>query len=421
MNYDPRPPFPPGDPSANALSQEAARCVACGLCLPHCPTYRKTLNEADSPRGRIFMMAAVLEQKLPLSQELIGHLELCLTCRACENACPSQVRYGRLVDGVRALIEPQRVRPLRQQLIRRILFKAVASPRLLQGTGWLLRAYQRSGLQGWARKSRLLDRFGLGRTEAQLPVLKLAPPLSGIHPAQGAPLGTVGLFLGCIARMTDAETLAATIFVLNRLGYTVHAPRRQTCCGALHGHNGEIAQSGLLAQENRAAFAGMDLQAIVHAASGCGAALAEYEPPLAAPVLDISAFLAQAQGWDQVTLAPLAETIAVHEPCSSRNVLHDQDAAYRLLQRIPGATVSALPGNDQCCGAAGIYALTQPEMAGVLLRDKIDAFRASGARFLVTSNPGCAMHIATGLRAQGREIEVLHPVSLIARQMGYTK
>ncbi len=392
MNHDPRPTFLPGDPATNALRQEAARCVACGLCLPHCPTYRKTLNEADSPRGRIFLMAAVLEGKLPLTPELLGHLDLCLTCRACENACPSKVRYGQLADGMRALVEPERRRPWRQILLRRVLFDTTSRPRLLRGAGWLLRALRRP-----------------------------FPPAAGIYPAQGKARGVVGLFLGCIARLSDAPTLNAAVFVLNRLGYTVHVAAKQTCCGALHRHNGEPETAQRLAHENRAAFAGLELTAILHSASGCGASLTGYKPPLAAPVLDVSAFLVQAQGWDQVTLAPLAATIAVHEPCSSRNVLHDQDAVPGLLRRIPGATLIPLPGNDQCCGAAGIYGLTQPEMAGVLLRDKIDAIKGCGARFIATSNPGCAMHMAGGLRRNGYEVEVLHPVTLIARQMGYTK
>lgn len=385
------------------LRQEAARCVACGLCLPHCPTYRKTFNEADSPRGRIFMMAAALEGNLQLTPELLGHLDLCLTCRACENACPSQVRYGKLVDGARAWIEPQRRRPLKQRLLRRVLFSTTARPRLLQMAGGLLR---------------LLARLGPNRVTARLPALA-SPPRPGTYPAQGLELGKVGLFLGCIARHSDARTLAAAIFVLTRLGYTVHVAENQTCCGALHQHNGEPGGSTRLADENRNAFSGLNLSAILHAASGCGAALAEYDPPLPAPLFDISAFLVQAQGWNQAMIAPLEETIALHEPCSSRNVLHDQNAAYALLRHIPGATVMSLAGNDQCCGAAGIYALTQPEMAGLLLRDKIEAIRASDARHVVTSNPGCAMHMVAGLRAAGCEIEVLHPVSLVARQMGY--
>lgn len=385
------------------LRQEAARCVACGLCLPHCPTYRKTLNEADSPRGRIFMIAAALEGNLKLTPELLGHLDLCLACRACENACPSQVRYGKLVDGARAWVEPQRRRPPGQRLLRRALFSTTARPLLLQMAGGLLR---------------LLARLGPTRIAARLPALA-SPPRPGIYLAQGLAYGEVGLFLGCIARHSDARTLAAAIFVLTRLGYTVHVAGNQTCCGALHRHNGEPGTSERLANQNRSAFAGLDLSAILHAASGCGAMLAEYDPPLPAPLLDVSTFLAQAQGWDQVRVTPLEEAIAVHEPCSSRNVLHDQGAAYALLRRIPDATVMSLAGNDQCCGAAGMYALTQPEMAGLLLRDKIDAIRASGARHIATSNPGCAMHMAAGLRAAGCETRVLHPVSLVARQMGY--
>jgi len=419
MIQDTQPPFQTSDDHP-FLRQEAARCVACGLCLPHCPTYRKTLDEADSPRGRIFLMAALLEHKLQLSPQLVGHLDLCLTCRACENACPSKVRYGQLMDGVRAVIEPERRRPMRQQLLRRVLFRTLASPRLLQGPASLLKAYQRSALQGLARRSHLLEALGLSRAEARLPLLS-APPQSGRHPAHGTARSTVGLFLGCVARLSDAETLHASVFVLNRLGYAVQVVPRQTCCGALHGHGGERETAQRLAQENRAAFAGLDLQAIVHTASGCGATLAEYMPQLAAPVMDISTFLATAQGWEQVALAPLANSIAVHEPCLSRNVLHDQDAPYALLRRIPCATITALSGNDQCCGAAGIYALSQPAMAGKLLRDKIDAIKASGAHTIATSNPGCAMHLADGLQAEGWKVEVLHPVTLVARQMGYKK
>ncbi len=401
------------------LSEEAGHCVACGLCVPHCPTYRKTLSEADSPRGRIFMMAALLEQRLPLSPEVLHHLDLCLTCRACENACPSKVRYGWLADGMRAWLEPQRQRPAGQQRLRRMLFDTVSHPRRLRSAGWLLRIYQRSGMQQLTRKSGVLATFGLEQAEAQLPVLQKPHALHGMHAAKGTPRGIVSLFLGCIAQMTDAATLGAAIFILNRLGYSVDVPQTQTCCGALHLHNGDPETARVLANQNRQAFSTPGLQAILHAASGCGVTLAEQRPPLTTPLADISNFLSGAQGWAQVPVTPLNQTIAVHEPCSSRNVLHDQDAAYQLLQRIPGASILPLAGNDQCCGAAGSYALTQPAMADLLLHDKITAIKASGARIIVTSNPGCAMHLAVGLRAEGVEIEVLHPARLLARQMGY--
>ncbi|MFA7318094.1 MAG: (Fe-S)-binding protein [Sulfuricella sp.] len=419
MTHDPDQPPVPGEHPATRLSEEAGRCVACGLCVPHCPTYRKTLNEADSPRGRIFMMAALLEQRLPLSPEVLHHLDLCLTCRACENACPSRVRYGWLADGMRTWLEPQRQRPAGQLRLRRMLFNTLRHPRWLRSAGWLLQSYQRSGLQRLARKSGALAAFGLARAEAQLPVLQKGHSLHGMHAANGTPRGTVGLFLGCVAQMTDAPTLSAAIFILNRLGYSVEVPRAQTCCGALHQHNGATGAAQALSCENRQAFSTPGLQAILHAASGCGATLAEQDPPLTAPLLDISTFLSQARGWEQVELAPLQQSIAVHEPCSSRNVLHDQDAAYQLLLHIPGARIIPLAGNDQCCGAAGSYALTQAAMADLLLRDKIEAIKTGGARIIAKSNPGCAMHLAAGLRAEGMAIEVLHPVRLVARQMGY--
>ncbi len=420
MTHTPDQPALSGEPLQTArLKEEAGRCVACGLCVPHCPTYRKTLNEADSPRGRIFMMAALLEQRLPLSPEVLHHLDLCLTCRACENACPSRVRYGLLMDGMRTWIEPQRQRTTGQARLRRMLFDTLRHPRRLRGAGWLLRTYQRSGLRRLVQKSGLLAAIGAERAEAQLPTLQKTRTLHGSHAASGTPRGTVGLFTGCVAQLTDAPTLDAAIFILNRLGYSVDVPHAQTCCGALHQHNGDTATAQVLAQENLQAFSTPGLLAILHAASGCGATLAEQEPPLPVPLLDVSSFLSQAQGWEQVPLAPLQQTIAVHEPCSSRNILHDQNAAYSLLQRIPGISLMPLAGNDQCCGAAGSYALSQPEMADRLLRDKIDAIKASGAGIIATSNPGCAMHLAAGLRGEGVAIEVLHPVRLVARQMGY--
>ncbi len=364
-------------------------------------------------------MAALLEQRLPLSPEILHHLDLCLTCRACENACPSKVRYGLLADGMRDWIEPQRQRPAGQARLRHMLFDTLRHPRRTRAAGWLLRTYQKSGLQGFARKTGMLAAVGVERAEAQLPALQKIRTLHGMHVASGTARGTVGLFLGCVAQLTDAATLDATIFMLNRLGYRVTVPRAQTCCGALHQHNGDIGTAQLLAQENQQAFNVSGLLAILHAASGCGASLAEQVPPLPAPLFDISAFLVRAEGWEGIQLSPLWQTIAVHEPCSSRNVLHDQDAAYLLLQRIPGVSLMPLAGNDQCCGAAGSYALSQPEMADLLLRDKIEAIKASGAQIIATSNPGCAMHLAAGLRAEGMAIEVLHPVHLVARQMGY--
>lgn len=408
------------------MIQEASRCVACGLCVPHCPTYRKTQSEVDSPRGRIALMKGVLEQRIPLGDKFIQHIDLCLTCRACEAACPSGVAYGRLVDGMRPLVEQARARRGWREVARESALRGVLPDGAkLRWLGRALRFYQRSGVQALARRSGLLERLGMATLEQELPPL---PPLQNwraVYPASGLPRGEVGLFLGCVARLADAETLAATIFVLNRLGYTVRVPQTQTCCGALHRHGGEPGMADTLASRNVAAFKGVS--AVIATASGCGATLAEYGLAAGAEgqgfsdcVTDVSTFLDRAEHWAGVEVAPLAATIAVHDPCTLRNVLRAAPAVYALLKRIPQAVVEPLAGNDQCCGAAGAYHLQQPHMAALLQGDKIEAIKRSGARILATSNVGCALWLAQGLRAQGVELQVSHPVTILARQMGYT-
>ena len=167
-----------------------------------------------------------------------------------------------------------------------------------------------------------------------------------------------------------------------------------------------------------AAFAGLNLHAIISTASGCGVQLAEAPFDFSAEVIDISAFLEKTEGWNDVKISPLPHKITVHEPCSLRNVLRGAAHPYALLARIPGACIAPLVGNDQCCGAAGTYFLDQPEMAKALLDDKMVAVDKSGGRYLATSNVGCALHLASALRQAGSKIEVLHPVTLLARQMG---
>lgn len=392
------------------LADAAARCVSCGLCLPHCPTYRKTLNEADSPRGRIALMQGVLEGRIPANERFHAHIDLCLACRACENVCPNKVEYGRLVNGVRGIAEKSRRGGMWRRLGRRVLMDGVVTrPTVLRLVGGALRAWQAmaSGLTG----------FGLAQFKSRLPPLAPQPIWKAVYLATGKLRGEVGLFLGCVARVTDVETLSASILVLNRLGYTVRVPPLQGCCGAMHASLGEPDRVRAFEDRNLLAFANADLEAVISTASGCGTALKSYPQNFAASVRDISEFLDGAAGWEEAEIAPLTETVAVHEPCLMRNVLHCQDKPYDLLRRIPGVNLVPLAGNDQCCGAAGTYFLTQPAMAASLLADKIEALKASGARILVTSNIGCAMHLAAALKAEGIEIEVVHPVTLLARQM----
>ncbi|MDD5329594.1 MAG: (Fe-S)-binding protein [Sulfuricella sp.] len=404
--------------TADSLLEEAGRCVACGLCLPHCPTYRKTGNEADSPRGRIALMQGGLERRIPMNERYHAHLDLCLGCRACEAVCPNNVAYGGLLAGVRGLAESSRRRGLWRRLARVALVDGlVTKPARLRLAGGLLRAWQASGLPALAQKSTGLAQWSLARIVLRLPRIKPQPVWKAVYPAQGTVRGEVGLFLGCVARVADSDTLRATIFVLNRLGYTVHVPPGQACCGALDASMGRPEKAAGFERENGEAFSGMDV--VISTAAGCGATLKGYPQAFAGRVQDVSEFLSAAGGWSEVDIAPLAETVAVHESCLMRNVLRCQDKPYGLLHRIPALAAAPLAGNDQCCGAAGVYALTQPGMAAVLLADKIEAIKASAARIVATSNIGCALHLAAGLKEAGLDVEVVHTVTLLARQMGF--
>ncbi|WP_292913543.1 (Fe-S)-binding protein [Nitrosomonas sp.] len=238
-----------------------------------------------------------------------------------------------------------------------------------------------------------------------------------VYPATSEVRGEVALFLGCVARVTDVATLNASIYVLNRLGYTVHVPSDQVCCGAIHQHSGDPEQAKKLARRNQSAFA--QFSTIISTASGCGVQLVESGVASdQTQVVDISRFLMKVEGWESIDIVSLPQKILVHEPCSLRNVLRDQVYPYRLIARIPGAEAVPLAGNDQCCGAAGTYFIDQSEIADMLLKDKLNAVKEGAAQYLVTSNIGCAMHMANGLYEQGMNVEVLHPVTLLARQMG---
>ncbi len=415
------------------IIEESNRCVSCGLCLPHCPTYRLLKSEADSPRGRIALMNGVASDRIPLNSRFILHMDRCLTCRSCEAVCPNDVQYGTLIDGARNLIRQSELNESgRKSLLQDLLLRLLLShPTRLD---YLRRLFYFVQKRAWFHRMGKVKFFAenaLLKFVLQLPPIKF--PLAEVnidemtftnqwqtvYPAIGKRRGEVALFLGCVARITDTRSLNASIAVMNHLGYTVHIPTDQTCCGALYQHRGAIDKAGVFARRNQLAFAHLNIQAIINTSSGCAAQLLESGVSDANDrVVDISKFLALSEGWEDIPIAPLHEKILVHDPCSLRNVLAGQRYPYQLLEHIPGAQILPLAGNDQCCGAAGTYFIDQPEISSMLLNDKITAIKESGARYLVTSNVGCSMHIANGLCEKGVEIEVLHPVTLLARQMG---
>jgi len=386
--------------SIKELIVEAERCVACGLCLPHCPTYRKTGSEADSPRGRIQLMRAVAQDILPNNARFNAHIDLCLNCRSCETACPNNVNYGALVDTSRALFMQKQGAwlTLAKPFIRhRYLANALTWPI------WLAQKGKLSSLLKYLNPAAKL-----------LPVLDMPVTWKSLYATTIPKKGAVSLFLGCASSALDSQTLKASIYVLNKLGFDVHIPTQQTCCGSIARQMGDAAESNKLVALNQLSFD--PNMPILTVASGCGAGLNDYLADH--KVQDISAFLMSCD-WTDTPIKPLSERIFVQDPCTLKNVQKSHLAVYALLKKIPNADISALAGNSQCCGGAGAYILTQSEMAASLLNDKLTAIKASKVAILATSNIGCSLHIASGLREQNLVVSVLHPLQIIAKQMGY--
>lgn len=389
------------------LLRLADQCVKCGLCLPHCPTFRLRHNEADSPRGRIALIQGLATGRLADGARLSVHLDGCLECRACELACPSLVQFGTLMDAVRARRVARLPAPVRWT--RRLRLDLLAAVRLAPVLGLLGAAYRRLGA------ARVVPRLGLLRWPRLRVLHGLAMRLRRpARPGPAAPepaTGTrsVALFRGCVARVLEPEVVAAAQAVFARLGVVATLPEGQVCCGAMHRHNGFPEQADALLARNRAVFG--DARVV----GGASACVAELRPALAAT--ELCRALLETPWPDTLEPRPLAGVVAVHEPCSHRNQLRDTAAVYALLERIPGLEVRPLADNQTCCGAAGTYLLDQPETALRLAADKVTSLAALRPRWLVTTNTGCAAHLASAVADAGLEVEVLHPVVLLARAL----
>lgn len=391
------------------------------MCLPICPTYGIFQNEAESPRGRISLIQAVAQQSLEATNSLKHHLDHCLGCRSCEKLCPAQMAYGELLDKARA---DWYTRP--GFVLRQLLSWAASS---------LKRKRLRTTLH-WLRRLGLLNiMVKLGRLfRADIPDLSQQQAFAlrqTLYPSMTETRGKVMLFTGCTGPDFDADALHASLKLLTHLGYVVDLPAQQNCCGAMHLHNGDTQSAMQLARENIAAF-GQGDTTILYIASGCGAQLKEYvdlpwqdeqdrsmATALAGRSLEITQFIAGHGLPHHLSVAPLCQTVAIYTPCSMRNVLRQQDASTQLLGLIPEINLQQLPNSPACCGAAGTYMLTQPQLAGQIRQPHLENIKALGASILTTTNIGCALHLARGAQQQGLNIVVKHPVTLLAEQLQF--
>ena len=374
---------PPAGVAAPALVALADRCVQCGLCLPHCPTYRLDRTEAESPRGRINYARAVAAGTLAPSLAGDAHLDHCLGCRRCEPVCPAGVRYGELLVAARTAQAARRPPTLR----RRLRLALLARPRLLER---LLRTVAR--LRPLAR--------------ALAPELPPPPPATPFPAPPAVATDTVAVFAGCLGRTYEPGTRAALARLLAAAGIAAVLPDGQGCCGAAAAHAGDADGAATLATANRAAFAGQPR--VLCPASGCHATLSASLAGLA-PVEDPLQLLDRV--GDRLTFRAADRRVALHLPCTQRSIVRSGNALRRLLARVPGLQVVELPDTG-CCGAAGLHQVEEPARAAALRQPLLDALATSAATELLSANIGCRLHLAGGTT-----IGVRHPLDFLAEHL----
>ena len=427
-----------GTPAYEALGQalDAQKerllpCVHCGFCLPACPTYNRLGNEADSPRGRLHLMQAVVEGRLePSSEAFRTHIDRCLGCRACEPVCPSGVEYGTLLELARETATKAAPQGLPTRFLLMVLgTRALRSPfffigRMLRGTRLAALGATVLPSYGPFRAVRLVLAMLASTTRWQPMVSEKAT--SGNTNSGGRDVGResrVAVLLGCVQEGLFTRINSATVRVLEANGYEVVLAEGQDCCGALHAHGGDLECARILARSNIRAFEASGADLIAVNAAGCGAAMKDYgillegDPDfvqrakgVAASVRDVTEILASS---GPRIGASVPCKIAYDHPCHLLHAQGVEQAPITVLEAVPDAEVHVVEGAEECCGGAGIYGITHPKLGGLIGEDKVSAVRACSADAVATPNPGCMMQIGAGLRLEASTEGVLHPIELL--------
>jgi glycolate oxidase iron-sulfur subunit len=412
------------EPPASGLIDD---CVHCGFCLSSCPSYDVFEQEMDSPRGRIVLMAVGHEPGSGISSEMLTHFDRCLGCMACVTACPSGVRYDRLIEQTRPQLERNGPRTARQRAYRRAIFGLFTHPGRLRVTVPALALHHRLRLaERMPRRGPLARLRAIAALAPRVSLAAAVSRLAEVTPAQpeSARQGTVALMQGCLQRVYFGEVNAATVRVLSAEGWEVHAPRTPRCCGALELHAGLRDGAAELAKATIATFEGYD--AVIVNVAGCGSALKAYGHLLgddpawarraarfAERVLDVHELLASRPGG--APRHPLALRLAYHDACHLGHAQGVREQPRALLRSIPGVELVEPAGWEKCCGSAGIYNLTHADAAAQLGRRKATSLLATGAAAIAAANPGCALQVAAHLPADGPP--VYHPIAILDRSL----
>lgn len=414
---------PAGAPTVRELVDD---CVHCGFCLPACPTYLLWGREADSPRGRIYLMKAALDGRAALDETFRTHIDRCLGCMACVTACPSGVQYDRLIEAARPQVEASVRRPLADRFFRGLIFALFPRPGRLRIAGSVLRIVQGLGIDRALRAAGLTALLPprLAALERLMPRVRARERVPTLVPAVGDRRRRVAMLLGCVQREFFSSVNAATARVLAAEGCEVHAPESQGCCGALMLHAGRVDDAAAAARRLIDALDSSAYDHIVVNAAGCGSAMKEYgvhlrdDPRYAdkarafsAKCVDVSELLADLE--PRATRHPLPVRVAYHDACHLQHAQRVREAPRSILRTIPALTVGEISEADICCGSAGVYNLLEPAAAADLRDRKVARVLETGCDLLVSSNPGCLMQIASGLEAAGRPIPTLHLVELL--------
>lgn len=408
------------------------KCMHCGMCLPTCPTYDATLRERSSPRGRIAMMRAIADDRLEMSKTFADEMYFCLGCLACQTACPAGVDYTTLFEHARAEIERVGVlnTPKRTRIRTWALNRLFTSPKRLRLLGRLMWFYQASGLQTFIRKSGLLKLLpkSLRELEPLTPVIQrhFTRALFDTRANPEKPRYRVGMLSGCVQDIAFSHVNADTIYVLQQNGCEVILPKQQVCCGSLHAHNGETDTAKDLARKNIEAFEAENLDAIIVNAGGCGSHIMHIDHLLAddpiyakraivwsQKVKDIHAFLVEIEFHKPKTNGGIT-SVTYHASCHLAHGQKVNAQPREILKAIPGIQFTELAEAEWCCGSAGIYNITQPEMSMNLLDRKMGHIKKTGATVVATANPGCMVQLNHGTQRCAVDVQIEHPITLLA-------